>query len=158
MPRNDGGNPSEPAVSIRPLPYSVSGVVAHGDKRGRQIGYPTANLQIDHGCELPFGIYLSETFLRIGSNRQGFLSVSSLGTRPTFNGNDVRLETHILDFDRDIYGQEIDVVLFQHIRAEIRFATVDDLILAIGNDVAEVRRRVASHTENVLSQGFPALW
>jgi riboflavin kinase/FMN adenylyltransferase len=119
------------------LPYTVHGVVRHGDKRGRVLGFPTANLLGVGPEEILFGVYASHTSIG-GEAPKTYRSVTSFGTRPTFEGNETRLETHIFDFDEDIYGQEIVVQLTDFIRAEEKFDTVDALIAAMQRDVEKV--------------------
>lgn len=118
------------------LPVNVRGTVAHGDKRGRVLGFPTANLNSSI-TGMAYGVYASET--RIADDDRVWLSVTSYGTRPTFDGEGQRTETHILDFQGDIYDREIDVRLLAFIRPEMRFSSVDDLIVAMQNDVEQVR-------------------
>lgn len=120
------------------LPMALRGVVSHGDKRGRVLGFPTANLNSQTPQAMAFGVYASETRI-IGREDRVFRSVTSYGTRPTFDGIDTRIETHILDFNEDIYGNEIEVQLLAFIRPELRFTTVDALIDAIHGDIAAVR-------------------
>jgi riboflavin kinase/FMN adenylyltransferase len=113
----------------------LRGTVAHGDKRGRVLGFPTANL--NGGAPLAYGVYASQT--RIAGDEKVWPSVTSYGTRPTFDGADQRIETHILDFQRDIYGCEIEVKLLAFIRPELRFPSVDALITAMQGDINEAR-------------------
>lgn len=118
------------------LPMNLRGTVAHGDKRGRVLGFPTANVN----AALPgmgYGVYASET--RIEGVNKVWRSVTSYGTRPTFAGEDQRVETHILDFKGDIYGREIEVRLLAFIRAELRFNSVDELVETMKDDVEKVR-------------------
>jgi riboflavin kinase/FMN adenylyltransferase len=129
-------------MSATNLPLTLHGVVSHGDKRGRILGFPTANLNGVTPREMPFGVYASETRIK-GREGKAFASVTSYGTRPTFDGEDTRIETHILDFNEDIYGREIEVRLLAFIRGEARFATVEDLIDAIHSDIHTVRATVA---------------
>jgi riboflavin kinase/FMN adenylyltransferase len=118
------------------LPINLRGTVAHGDKRGRVLGFPTAN--INAGIPgMTFGVYASET--RIVGEDTVWPSVTSYGTRPTFEGADQRIETHILDFQRDIYGREIEVRLRAFIRPELKFTSVDELIATMQQDLAQVR-------------------
>jgi riboflavin kinase/FMN adenylyltransferase len=129
------------------LPVSLRGTVSHGDKRGRVLGFPTANLNGETPCAMDYGVYASTT--RIPGRDRTYRSVTSYGTRPTFDGFDTRIETHILDFNEDIYGQEIEVELVAFIRPELRFTTVDSLIEAIHGDIDTVR----SITEQTCEQG-----
>jgi riboflavin kinase/FMN adenylyltransferase len=118
------------------LPMTLRGTVAHGDKRGRVLGFPTANLN----SPLPgmaYGVYASET--RIAGEDKVWPSVTSYGTRPTFAGADQRIETHILDFQGDLYDREIEVRLLAFIRPELRFSSVDDLVTTMQGDIEQVR-------------------
>lgn len=118
------------------LPMNLRGTVAHGDKRGRVLGFPTAN--INAGIpDMSLGVYASET--RIVGEDTVWPSVTSYGTRPTFEGADKRIETHILDFQRDIYGREIEVRLLAFIRPELKFTSVDELIATMQQDLGQVR-------------------
>jgi riboflavin kinase/FMN adenylyltransferase len=118
------------------LPMSLRGTVAHGDKRGRVLGFPTANIN-DGIPDMEFGVYASET--RIVGEDKVWPSVTSYGTRPTFEGADERIETHIIDFQRDIYGREIEVRLLAFIRPELRFTSVDELIATMQLDLGQAR-------------------
>lgn len=127
------------------LPFKLRGVVAHGDKRGRVLGFPTANIN----GELPgmeYGVYASET--RITGEDRIWPSVTSYGTRPTFEGLDQRIETHILDFQEDIYGREIEVQLTTFIRPELRFTSVDELVATMCSDLEKVRELSALHAKS----------
>lgn len=117
------------------LPIDLRGRVAHGDKRGRVLGFPTANLNAR--ASLAYGVYASQT--RIAGTETVWPSVTSYGTRPTFDGADQRIETHILDFQGDIYGREIEVKLLAFIRPELRFESVDALIAAMQGDIEAAR-------------------
>ncbi len=112
--------------------YSVSGPVVDGAKRGRTIGYPTANVQIWDQQVLPSnGIYASWVYL----HGERFMAATSVGVRPTFNGEDITVEPYILDFDRDIYGQELTVTFEKRLRDEAKFDSLEALIAQIGADV-----------------------
>lgn len=121
------------------LPMALRGTVAHGDKRGRVLGFPTANLN----CAAPmaYGVYASQT--RIEEGEKVWPSVTSYGTRPTFKGADQRIETHILDFTGDIYGCDIEVKLVAFIRPELRFSSVDALVAAMQADIEQARALIA---------------
>lgn len=119
------------------LPISFIGVVAHGDKRGRVLAFSTANIN-GKLTGMEYGVYASET--RIVGAEKIWPSVTSYGTRPTFEGADQRIETHILDFQEDIYGREIEVQLTTFIRPELRFTSVDELVAAMCNDLEKVRQ------------------
>lgn len=118
------------------LPIRLRGVVAHGDKRGRVLGFPTANINGDlPGME--YGVYASET--QIEGDDKIWTSVTSYGTRPTFEGADQRIETHILDFQEDIYGREIEVQLTTFVRPELHFTSADELVATMCSDLEKVR-------------------
>ena len=114
-------------------PYFITGRVIKGQGRGKQIGYPTAN--IDYGKEaiIPSGgVYITQTSI----NDMTYNSVTNIGVNPTFNmGNEINVETHLLDFNRDIYGEELRVSFFKKIRDEKKFSNVNDLISQISADV-----------------------
>lgn len=121
------------------LPMALRGTVAHGDKRGRVLGFPTANLNC--AAPLAYGVYASQT--RIAGGDKIWPSVTSYGTRPTFEGADQRIETHIMDFAEDIYGCEIEVKLVAFIRPELRFGSVDALVAAMQTDIEQARALIA---------------
>lgn len=119
-------------------PWSVRGIVAHGDARGRTIGFPTANISLGRHLEPARGVYAVTVRLPDDSRRQG---VANIGRRPTVNeGPESRLEVHIFDFDGDIYGAEVSVALRAYIREERRFSGLDALKVQIAADAAEARR------------------
>jgi riboflavin kinase/FMN adenylyltransferase len=118
------------------LPMNLHGIVAHGDKRGRVLGFPTANLNSEIQG-MAYGVYASE--IRISGDKKVWPSVTSYGTRPTFDGADQRIETHILDFQGDIYGCEVEVRLLAFIRPELRFSSVEELVATMQDDVKQVR-------------------
>lgn len=116
--------------------YSVTGEVIHGEKRGRQIGYPTANTAVWDGQVLPAnGIYAGWAYL--GNER--FMAMTNVGVRPTFEGKNITVEPYLLDFNRDIYGQQLEVSFEKRLRPEAKFDNLQDLIDQIGRDVDEGR-------------------
>ncbi len=127
---------------------SLRGLVSHGDKRGRVLGFPTANLPTQAHEGLAYGVYASRTRIKGVSQpgAEGYLSVSFYGARPTFDGVEARLETHIFDFKEDIYGCEIEVQLTQFLRPERRFGSVDELIASMTRDIEKVRVFAALRT------------
>ncbi|GAB4570653.1 MAG: bifunctional riboflavin kinase/FAD synthetase [Anaerolineae bacterium] len=113
-------------------PYSVSGKVVDGDHRGRTIGFPTANLAVWHEQLLPaFGVYACWAYL--GDER--CMAVANIGVQPTFEGNAIKVEAHLLDFQRDIYGAEMRLEFVERLRPEQRFDGPEALIAQIGRDV-----------------------
>lgn len=116
--------------------YSVCGRVAHGDKRGRQLGFPTANLQMFRKNTPLVGVF-AVTMTGLGETVCG---VANLGTRPTVDGSaKAVLETHLFDFNRDIYGHYVDVHFKAKLRNEIRFNSLAELQAQIKADVAAAR-------------------
>ncbi|NBW82891.1 bifunctional riboflavin kinase/FAD synthetase [bacterium] len=121
-------------------PFSLSGIVVKGDQRGRELGYPTANLGIDQGSRLlpPFGVYAVEVFLP-GENecRHG---VMNCGVRPTIaSGLKLQIETHILDYSGDLYGKKLLFRLKKFIRTEMKFSGLEQLKSQIASDTKDAR-------------------
>lgn len=122
-------------------PYSLRGPVLRGDERGRQIGFPTANVGVSPDRALPpNGVYVC----RADAGGQRFDAVTNIGVRPTFDGSSRQVETHLFDFAGDLYGSHVSVDLLHRLRAEQRFAGPDELIAQIGADVAASRRYLVS--------------
>ncbi len=122
--------------------FELRGEVVQGDQRGRTIGFPTANLMFDDSIALPgHGVYAA----RAGVGGQVHDAVCNVGVRPTFGGDTVVVEAHLLDFDADLYGTELKVWFVDRIRAEQKFDGLDALVEQIGRDV-EQGRRILSET------------
>jgi riboflavin kinase/FMN adenylyltransferase len=119
--------------------WFVEGEVRHGDKRGRTLGFPTANVALD-ACALAHGIYAVRARLSDGSVRDG---VASYGRRPTFDDGAPLLETTLFDFSGDLYGQRIAVEFVGFIRSEARFDSAEALVARMHEDAAEARRMLA---------------
>jgi len=111
-------------------PWFVSARVVPGDKRGRQLGYPTANLQLDADCGLAHGIYA----VRVGLGERRYDGVASFGRRPMFDKGLVLLEVFIFDFSGDLYGNLIDVAFIDWIRPERKFDSIDALVRQMDED------------------------
>jgi riboflavin kinase/FMN adenylyltransferase len=120
--------------------YSIRGVVVRGEGRGRGLGFPTANLMVAERDKLvpPQGIYAVRGVLRAGSH----VGALHLGPRPTFKGSPPTIELHLLDFDRDIYGEEVRVDFVEYLRPIEPFSTVAALVDQIREDVDTARRVV----------------
>jgi riboflavin kinase/FMN adenylyltransferase len=128
----------EHAAEALGRPWAIRGVVAHGDKRGRTIGFPTANIALGRHLEPARGVYA--VTIRLADGRT-FKGAANIGRRPTVNaGPESRLEVNLFDFSGDIYGTEITVALHAFIRPERRFAGLDELRAQIAADVEEARR------------------
>jgi riboflavin kinase/FMN adenylyltransferase len=119
-------------------PWAIRGAVAHGDKRGRTIGFPTANVALGRHLEPARGVYAVTVRLPDGATRKG---VANIGRRPTVNaGPESRLEVNLFDYDGDLYGQDICVALHAFIRPEQKFSGLDALKAQIAADAAQARR------------------
>ena len=120
------------ASSLLGRPYSMSGKVVHGAKRGRELGYPTANVHMRHERPALSGVYAVKL--------DGLPSVANLGVRPTIVGvPKLLLEVHVLDFSADLYGRHVQVEFLHKIRDEMKFDSLDALKTQIGKDVAVAR-------------------
>ena len=120
--------------------FAVEGVVQRGDQRGRELGYPTANLELGDYQRPKYGIYAVRVTLEDGSEHPG---VASLGVRPTFEPPQELLEAHLFGFDGDLYGHRIEVALHAYIREERKFDSVEALVAEIRNDEAQTRKLLA---------------
>ena len=119
-------------------PWAIRGEVAHGDKRGRTIGFPTANVALGRHLEPARGVYAVTIRTAEGTIYSG---VANIGRRPTVNaGPESRLEVNLFDFAGDIYGTDITVALIAYIRPEVKFSGLDALKAQIAADAAEARR------------------
>ena len=119
--------------------FYLQGLVEKGDRRGTKIGFPTANLASLTECIPKKGVYATRTLIK----GQRFKSVTNIGTNPTFlDSEDVRVETHILDFDQFIYGQEIRVEFADRLRDEKKFSSIDELKAQIKKDAEQARSHV----------------
>jgi riboflavin kinase/FMN adenylyltransferase len=130
----------ETATRLLTRPFAIEGVVEHGDKRGRTIGYPTANLSLANYLRPRFGIYAVRGRLPDGRVLNG---AANLGIRPTFEPARELLEPHFFDFSGDLYGRTIEVELVSFIRPEAKFDSLDALKRQMDRDCAEARRRLA---------------
>ncbi|MPZ37030.1 MAG: bifunctional riboflavin kinase/FAD synthetase [Rhizobiales bacterium] len=127
------------AAEMLGFPWFVSGEVVHGDKRGRELGYPTANLRLDPTCALRHGIYA----VRVDVGGRRYDGVANFGRRPMFDVGTVLLEVFLFDFSGDLYGQRIDVAFIDWIRPEMTFETVDGLVRRIDEDSRIARAALA---------------
>jgi riboflavin kinase/FMN adenylyltransferase len=135
------GYPERAAADLG-RPWSIRGVVAHGDKRGRTIGFPTANVPLDRHIEPARGVYAVTVTLSDGRVLPG---VANIGRRPTVNdGQESRLEAHIFDFDGDLYGQDVSIALLHYLREEHKFPNFDALRAQIATDATAAREYLAN--------------
>lgn len=125
-------------------PYRHSGKVIHGKKMGKQLGFPTTNMTInDSVYALRTGVYVTRTYLV----DEVFESVTNIGRIPTFDGRPFSVETHILNFKRSIYGQEVRIEFLHYLREEAKYEHLEDLIKQIEKDVADTRAYFLAHPE-----------
>jgi riboflavin kinase/FMN adenylyltransferase len=138
----------EAAAELLGYPWFVTGEVTHGDKRGRELGYPTANLRLDPGCALRHGVYA----VRVEIDGRRVDGVANFGRRPMFDTGVVLLEVFLFDFSGDLYGRTLDVAVIAWIRPEFKFDSVDELIHRMDEDcrIARIALRRAGDV-------FPAL-
>ena len=127
------------AAEFLGYPWFVSGEVIHGDKRGRELGFPTANLKLDAACGLRHGIYA----VRVAAGERRYSGVASFGRRPMFDTGAVLLEVFLFDFAGDLYGQNIDVAFIDWIREERMFDSADALIAQMQDDSRIAREALA---------------
>lgn len=154
------GGEMERAARLLGRPFAISGMVVGGDKRGRTIGYPTANLYLAERRQLPAaGVYAARVaILPVGGACSGTLpcrvlprsgpsygGMLNLGMRPTFQGHDLRCEVHLFDFQGDLYGKEIRVEFLKRLRGEQTFSGLDALRTQLGADEAAARSYLQSH-------------
>jgi riboflavin kinase/FMN adenylyltransferase len=125
-------------------PWFVSGEVIHGEKRGRDLGYPTANIRLDKNCSLKHGIYAVRVSRGQGKDQARFDAVASFGRRPTFDNGAPLLEVLLFDFKGDLYGATLDVAFISFIRDELKFDSVDALIRQMDDDSARARAALAA--------------
>jgi riboflavin kinase/FMN adenylyltransferase len=127
------------AAELLGYPWFASGEVIHGEKRGRELGFPTANLKLDPACGLKHGIYA----VRVGIGDARYDGVASFGRRPTFDNGAPLLEVFLFDFSGDLYGQVMDVALIGWIRPEEKFASVEALMAQMNLDSERARDALA---------------
>lgn len=126
----------EVATRLMTRPFAIRGTVVHGDKRGRAIGYPTANIDMGKYLRPRFGIYAVTGRLADGTVLKG---AANLGVRPQFEPAREWLEPYFFDFSGDLYGQEIEVALHHFLRPEARFDTLEALTAQMAEDCARAR-------------------
>ena len=122
-------------------PYSLRGPVLRGEERGRTLGFPTLNIGVSADQALPpDGVYVTRAEIQSGPEWGRVLhGATNIGTQPTFDGTRRRVETHLLDFEGDLYGHVVNIELLQRLREERKFDGVDALVAQIERDVAQTR-------------------
>ncbi|MBV9347684.1 MAG: bifunctional riboflavin kinase/FAD synthetase [Pseudolabrys sp.] len=141
------------AAALLGAPWFVSGEVIHGEKRGRALGFPTANIKLDSSCGLKHGIYA----VRVKADGKVHSGVASFGRRPMFDNGAPLLEIFLFDFAGDLYGKTVDVAFISWIRAEETFETMDDLKRHMDADSAKAREILARENLSRAGAAFPVL-
>jgi riboflavin kinase/FMN adenylyltransferase len=119
--------------------HRIDGPVIHGEKRGRELGYPTANMGVA-GLHLPrLGVYAVAVDVLTGAHKGSYMGAASLGVRPMFGENTPNLETNILDFKGDLYGAQLSVGFVEFLRPELKFDGLPALIAQMEADCARAR-------------------
>ena len=137
------GKPREAAAMLGHW-HRIEGAVLHGEKRGRELGYPTANMSIDGLHPPAFGVYAVLVDVRDGPHAGTYEGVASLGVRPMFGENQANLETFLFDFKGDLYGTSLSVALVEHLRGEEKFDSLEVLISQMDQDSAKARAILAA--------------
>jgi riboflavin kinase/FMN adenylyltransferase len=139
------GRPRDAAAMLGHL-HRIEGAVIRGDQRGRELGYPTANMSITGLHPPKFGVYAVEADVLTGPHAGRYAAVASLGVRPMFGVNQPNLETHLFDFKGDLYGAHLSIAFVDYIRPEATFDSLDALISQMDRDSAAARRILAERT------------
>ncbi len=127
----------EKAAELLGRNYSISGIVTRGEGRGKTLGFPTANLQIPSRKLLPkIGIYAGTARIKNKPLNKEWGAAVSIGKRPTFNGDQIVVEVYLLHFNGNLYGEKIEIELIKRIRDEEKFASAEDLIEKMKEDVS----------------------
>lgn len=124
--------------------WEIDGAVEHGNKRGRTIGFPTANVALGENLRPATGVYAVRIGLEEGTETRWFDGAANFGRRPTVDGTNLLLEVHLFDFAGDLYGKRLRVQFVSYIRSERRFDGLDSLKAQIASDCAEARQRLAA--------------
>lgn len=137
----------EQAARLLGRDYAITGVVVKGDGRGKGLGFPTANIAPKHAIIPANGVYAVRFFVR----EKFYDGIANIGLRPTFDENRLTIEVHVLDFNEDIYGEEISLYFVGRIREERKFKGPDDLVRQIASDIGTARNMLASrpHTSSL---------
>lgn len=136
------GRPKDAAAMLGHL-HRIEGAVIRGDQRGRELGYPTANMSIDGLHPPKFGVYAVKVDVLTGENAGHYDGVSSVGVRPMFGGSHPNIETHVFDFAGDLYGTDLSVALVEYLRPEAKFDSIEALISQMDADSAKARAILA---------------
>jgi riboflavin kinase/FMN adenylyltransferase len=134
------------AAALLGRPYSLRGRVVHGKRLGRTIGFPTANLQVCPDCLVPaYGVYAST--VTVGGVQHA--AATNVGVRPSVDDGVPTIEAYILDYERDLYGHEIELSFVRYLRPEMRFEDLQGLIDQMRRDVLDTRRVIEEESAHV---------
>lgn len=133
----------EKANRLLGRPYEIEGKVIKGQSRGKDLGFPTANIETENEI-IPQGVFITKT--RIGSKI--LPSLTNLGKQPTFEQNDFHIESFIIDFERDLYGEHISINFLKKIRNQIKFRTPDELARQLETDLQTAKTYFSKKTKN----------
>ncbi|MBQ1031569.1 bifunctional riboflavin kinase/FAD synthetase [Micromonospora parva] len=137
----DAGDVGAAAAALG-RPHRLEGVVVRGDQRGRELGFPTANLLCHRYAAVPAdGVYAARLIRR--GQREPLLAAVSVGTNPTFSGRERRVEAYALDFSGDLYGERLALDFVAHLRGQVRYDSIEPLIAQMNQDVERTRRALA---------------
>ncbi|WP_019871230.1 bifunctional riboflavin kinase/FAD synthetase [Salinispora oceanensis] len=126
------------AASALGRPHRLEGVVVRGDRRGRELGFPTANLLCHRYAAVPAdGVYAARLVRR--GQREPLMAAVSIGTNPTFSGRERRVEAYVLDFDADLYGERLALDFGAHLRGQVRYDSVEPLVAQMNEDIERTR-------------------
>lgn len=127
------------AASALGRPHRLEGVVVRGDRRGRELGFPTANLLCRRHAAVPAdGVYAARLVRR--GQREPLMAAVSIGTNPSFSGRERRVEAYVLDFDADLYGERLALDFVAHLRGQVRYDSIEPLVAQIAEDVERTRQ------------------
>ncbi len=140
----------EAAGRLMGRPYQIVGEIVTGHRRGRTIGFPTANIDSKNELFPKRGVYIVYAAVK-GHTYQG---VANVGFNPTFGDEKISVETHILDFDEDIYGEELVVAFMSRLRSEVKFDGVDSLVEQINKDVVRARKYFSANSNGIDENGL----
>jgi riboflavin kinase/FMN adenylyltransferase len=132
------------ATRLLGRPYRISGRVAHGDKRGRELGFATANIELHRYLSPVVGIFSGRVY---GINNEPLDAVVYVGSRPVYDGKRVILEVHLLDFDDDLYGHHLQVELLEKLRGDIHFSSEQELVDQIHIDIENARQSLSKESQ-----------
>lgn len=119
-------------------PYSIIGKVIEGSNRGHKLGFPTANIEVNLELSIPkTGVYKTNTIFK----GKTYKSLTNIGYNPTFNEKKLKIETHILDFNKNIYGEIIEIDFLDFLRDDIKFDTKEDLINQLNEDIKRIKKK-----------------